>query len=200
MGLRDTRRWLNQYSTLMTIVAIALMLSALGIIFATLQSKPEFRPLPVFYYDVNTGELFAAMSDRIPPITAPSDRLMSDSLSGVRAYVYSCSSCDDASSRFVGYLETYTLDTKYFIQNQQAMRELGDEFQDPEMDDENYQIMMLDEGHLIRGIADEKWVASNSAEGLAIVESLPENCEGELLDACLPDDSMVLVDREYDGF
>ena len=28
-------------------------------------------------------------------------------MSGVRAYVYSCSSCDDESSRFIGYLEKY---------------------------------------------------------------------------------------------
>lgn len=65
-----------------------------------------------WYFDLNTNELFVAPAGQVAPIDAPSGPFKSKSgvtnlPAGVRAFVFSCTACSDASRQFIGYLEIY---------------------------------------------------------------------------------------------
>jgi len=56
-----------------------------------------------YYYDLNTGELFAAAAELTAPIRAPSGAVRgTDEPAGVRAYVYTCG---DQPSQYIAWLE-----------------------------------------------------------------------------------------------
>jgi hypothetical protein len=62
-----------------------------------------------YFYDLQTGMLFVGDNSAIPPIPAPSGKKSSDGQDlGVRAIVFSCGNCKDESSRYIGYVETFT--------------------------------------------------------------------------------------------
>ncbi len=62
-----------------------------------------------WYYDLGTGELFAATADAVPPIDAPSGS------GGVRAIVVSCGQCSDASEREIAYLEKWSREDRDYL-------------------------------------------------------------------------------------
>ena len=78
--------------------------------FASPETGPSIPPGGNGYFlDLSTQSLFAADADQFPPIIGPSAAMGTDGVpTAVRAYVFTCGSCDDASQRFVGYLETLT--------------------------------------------------------------------------------------------
>jgi len=65
-----------------------------------------YRGATFWFYDLNTKELYIAPRDSKSPTKAPSDE-GKDTMSGVRAYVFSCGECGDESKRFIGYLEKF---------------------------------------------------------------------------------------------
>jgi hypothetical protein len=62
-----------------------------------------------WYYDLGTGELYAAAADAVPPIEAPSGG------DGVRAIVVSCDQCSDASQRQIVYLEKWSQEDRAYL-------------------------------------------------------------------------------------
>ena len=55
-----------------------------------------------FWYDMTSKELYGAPGKLYPPMTAPSGG------EGVKARVYTRSTCDKASDRYIGYLVRFT--------------------------------------------------------------------------------------------
>jgi hypothetical protein len=96
----DTRRWINAKPRLIMSVAGASVLVLVVTIGLLLPGKTvkvqEYKK--GWFYDLNTGELFAAKADLIAPIEAPSGELSQGGPAGVRAYVFSYS--DEISSGF----------------------------------------------------------------------------------------------------
>lgn len=112
MRVNQVRSWINRWSSQVTVVAIVLLGLALFIVIKTGRPAGYSTPVSVYYYDLNTGELFAALSTEIPPIEAPSGPLPNGKPAGVRAFVYSCGDCSDPAQRRVAWLEKYTARAK----------------------------------------------------------------------------------------
>lgn len=68
--------------------------------------KPGFRESKrVWFYDLNTGELFSASSKKVGLIEAPSGPLPNGDPAGVRAHVYSFLRDPNEAERFIAFLE-----------------------------------------------------------------------------------------------
>lgn len=104
-----------------------------------------------WFYDLNTGELFIARSDVIPPIEAPSGPLPNGQPAGVKAYVFTYTYEPNESEVFIGFLETT---------NPNAEQDASDSAQ------------QWGQGKLVRRIDDEQWMPGNSREGRTILEEI----------------------------
>jgi len=117
----------------------------------------------VYYLDLKAMTLFSAAEVEPSPISSPSGN------EAVKAFVYSCSTCDDDAFRFIGYLEKYSEAYK------QALRS-GSEMSD----DVAYNGEMF-------GTPDGKtWLPKLSEAGQALVISLAKKCGGDKITPCLP--------------
>jgi hypothetical protein len=122
-----------------------------------------------WFYDLNTGQLFAADKEHIPPIEAPSGPLPDGQPAGVRAYVFSYVEEPNESERFIGFLET--ADPNY----------AGD------TTDKAKGITRWGRGRLIRKISDKKWVPADSKQGREIFEeALTPDENGKNPQYCAP--------------
>jgi hypothetical protein len=88
LGIQE---WINRNPR--AVIAIAsgsFLLFFLMVFFQLMPDSPgRFQePETVWFYDLNTKELFRAKSSNIPPIKSPSGPLPDGSPAGVRAYVY----------------------------------------------------------------------------------------------------------------
>ena len=94
------------------IVAVVL-LCAVGLAAKYLMSSGEVQGRSVeteWFFDEDAGTLFAGPVKQISPITV-------DGRKGVRAFVYSCGSCDDEAARKIVYVERYTEDVHQKLVN-----------------------------------------------------------------------------------
>lgn len=131
-----------------------------------------------WFYDLNTGKLFVAESDEIPPIKAPSGELFEGESAGVKAYLFSFSSEPNESSRFIGFLEKFTPEAK---------KHLSDLF-DLRTDRTEESIRHWNQGRLICRVPDRQWFPANSKEGEEILEQvLLPNENGKQARYCPPD-------------
>ncbi len=143
---------------------------------------PARRVRTAWFYDLNTGELFTASADAIPPIDAPSGPLrVGGGPAGVRAYVFTCGECDDAS-RFVGYIETYS---------PAASRQMRAARQRANSERRSIDFLLLDrearKGRLVKRVNDTQWVPAYGELGARIVTSVVRRCaQGQQVKPCLP--------------
>ncbi|MFB0524031.1 MAG: hypothetical protein ACETVZ_00700, partial [Phycisphaerae bacterium] len=126
-----------------------------------------------WFYDLNTGKLFVAESDQIPPIEAPSGPLPNGRPAGVKAYVLSYVYDPNESERFIGFLETT----------------------DPKRQSDSSRMVDTNAGSakqwgkdkLICKVKYKHWVPANSRQGRAIVEeAFIPNENGERPHYCWP--------------
>ena len=111
------------------------------------------------FYDVGKKEVYPQTDPgAIPPVKLPSGN------EGVRAWVYSCSSCDDKTSHLIGYLEKYTEEGKAAVQRSYDM---PTDFA-ARAEARQYR--------LIRREDDKDWVDWDSMEGEAILAEAEEIC------------------------
>ena len=130
-----------------------------------------------WYYDLNTGQLFADTPNQITPVRAPSAPVPipagmnpDDLLDGVLAYVYACKSCEE-SGRVIAYLETYTAEAHNKLQ------EFARFSPGVELPPELQALKKGEQGVLVKRPKDDQWVDRNSAAGQKIVrEALREAC------------------------
>ena len=191
MKLRD---WLNNNSAVVTIVAVVILVISLGIIVWQTTGGGGNHVVDVYYYDVNTGEIFLGKSDEIPPIEAPSGPIDGQP-AGYRAYVFACGDCPSNSeivgatpeqlsgmNTFVGWVKKYTQDAKAAIERTENAENLSPE-------EEMEQIEAWENGEVIKRTTDpdNAWVQSESRQGIRIQEETSQRCaEGEMATPCYP--------------
>lgn len=168
MSIRD---FLNNNSALVTILAVVLLIVALGFIVMQLGGGGNrVRTIPVYYYDLDTGELFERESDTIPPVETSSGEM-----NGVRAFVFACNDCSDESDRFVGYLEMFTQEAKEILEMA------------PEDRPEDVPYDFYESGRLVKTPESDRWFEANSPQGFQIMESVREQCPDGDPQPCYPD-------------
>ncbi|MCX5660833.1 MAG: hypothetical protein NTW19_14090 [Planctomycetota bacterium] len=188
----NIRKLLGQYAFVVFCAAVLLVIGGLALLNRHAQASDE--GMNVWYYDLGTNQLFSAAPDSIPPIQAPPDPKKPDVKSeGVRALVFSCGSCRDASKRFVAYVEKYTPEGK-------AKRELAPEEHatgsrmpasekelrgiDPEDAHDGLVIAKVDSA---TPAEEWKWTPKSDDAVAAIEEEAAGRCkEGETLQPCVP--------------
>ncbi|GAH59861.1 unnamed protein product, partial [marine sediment metagenome] len=112
------RKWINQNPKIIIGITVVSVFVLLTIVIGLLSGgkAPKIKDYKkAWFYDLNTGKLFIAKSDQIPPIDAPSGPLRIESPSGplrnggpagAKAYVFSYADEPNESNRFIGFLET----------------------------------------------------------------------------------------------
>lgn len=179
MQIRD---WMSDNQPIVAGVAILILILSFGYMTCTLVGGPgggsytninEF-----FFYDTNTGELFVESINAVPPIPAPSDiEQNTGRLSGVRAYVFSCTDCSDRSSHEIRYLQRYTPRGKKMLEQYQDGQESDLIMMSPESDSE------------IKRPGDEAWHPVMSPMAQEIFDEVYRECEnGKRPAECFPQD------------
>ena len=175
--LLDVRRWINRQDPRIIIGITAITVLVLVIVVISLLSGPEVPEVQEYtkawYYDLNTGKLFVAKKDLLPPIEAPSGPLPDGSPAGVKAHVFTFTADPNESERFIGFLET------------------SDPNAEIEFDSSGSQKIdsaaSWGQGKLFRRVDDDKWVCGSSKEGRAILEeALERNENGKRALYCRP--------------
>lgn len=174
--LLPIRRWINSNpKTIIRITVVSIFLLLIVIISLLMPEDTvtvqDYKK--AWFYDLNTGRLFIARSDAVPPIKAPSGPLPDGRPAGVRAYVFSYTAEPNKSDTFIGFLE---------IPDPAAKDNLSDstnsEFSSPRQ---------WGKGKLIRRPDDQQWHPADSSEGQAILkEILLANKNGRSAIFCTP--------------
>jgi len=167
MSMRD---FLNNNSALVTILAVVLLIVALGFIVMQLGGgSNRVRTIPVYYYDLDTGEIFERQSDVNPPVETAGGEMR-----GVRAFMFACNDCSDESDRFIGYLEMFTPEAKELLDMPTGQRP----------DDVPYDF--YENGRLVRLPDGTQWYPANSPQGFEIMNQVRDACPGGDPKPCYP--------------
>jgi len=163
----NLRGWVNKNPRVVigiTIASVSILLIVVILLLIPDETVKVEEYEKDWFYDVNTGKLFVAKKDLVPPVESPWGPLADGVPAGVRAYVFSYKPDPNESERFIGFLE----------------------IPDPNFnpDSVNSQLKgagLWGQGKLIRKVEDEQWYPANSAEGQAIlIEFFQPNEEGEV--------------------
>ncbi len=169
----------------LVLAAIAIIVVCVVVVYGVMYWRADSTGVEheqVWYYDLNTQELFAADRTLVPPIEAPSGPAEDGGLAGVRAYVFSCGDCSDSSERFVGWVEKYTADVRRAIRVQTGIAS------EEEMSGPTLPPPRWEEGHLIRAVENTEtgWVQASSGAGQAIKDQAMQRCESGQPTPCFP--------------
>lgn len=158
--------------TLKLVAAVVILAAALALLLNSGEATVDVGQR--YFYDVESGKLFAAPASALPPIDAPSG-----SGNGVRAEVISCGECTDGQMRIV-YLERY---------NEAAIHAAQNPGVDPDIEDAGDRARHLLEGTLVAREPgdgeDIAWYSAASPAGQAIQAEYHEHCGGKP-NACAP--------------
>lgn len=196
------RNWINHNSTVVTCGAMAVLVGALCYLNATMNPTMYVPPTTAYYYDTVKNELFVGKVQEIAPIPTPAGSTVNDEPAGVRAYVFTCSSCGDASSRFVGYLETFTEESRnaqirmneQMLADNQMINNVSDPAANPVGNaDPNASLDLMAayaKGHLIAAAAmPNKWYPEGSIEASELISKILERCPNKQFPTqCMPDE------------
>ena len=154
------RRWINDNPKMViaitTVSACLLLVVVITLLWPDKTAKVELGEKE-WFYDLNTGKLFAAKQGLTPPIEAPSGPLPDGRPAGVRAYVLSYAFEPNESERFIGFLET--TDPR------------GGDESPPSGEGYASAAKQWAKGKLIRTVEDERWVPADSRLGRVIMEN-----------------------------
>lgn len=192
------REWINQNATLVTVLAIIVLVLCFGILYKRVhQRRYAGRITAFYYYDIQTDALYADSPFVIPPIDAPSGPGQ-----GVRAYVFSCGECPQVLSGMttdeleqvnvrIGWLEKYDEETRRKILDPTASSQLAEP---PTLINDHWR--QWDKGHLIKAVDDEQWVVSVSEQGMQLMRHVSKLCpeNKNMPKRCLPPQ-----DEDVDG-
>lgn len=188
ISMKQGREWLNENSAIVTIVTVVGLILVLAYLLSQARGPSfnvEYKPRPVWFYDLNTGETFEMQSDTIPPIETDSGPF-NNRPAGVLKRVFSCDQCQ---SDFQFYLMAYLPEA------QEARRELDAwMMRKGERTPEEWNQQQKLQETASRGIIVARpskpghWVLQSSAEGLAIITEVEYHCdEGGRAMECFPD-------------
>jgi hypothetical protein len=185
------RGWINQNSAVVTIGAVLLLIVALVVMMRQC-GTPHYpgQIEQVWFYDLNTKQLFAGKRDEIPPIETPSGPYaLPDGTqipAGVRAYVFACGDCSDESKRFIAYVERFTPEVKEKLV---AARKAMAEGKTPSEAPLDYLVeeQQAYGGRLVRKVEGGDWLSANSSEAADFTAGISARCkEGTPLKPCFP--------------
>lgn len=112
----------NQATKLILAIAILAIAAALVVMRDNKGGNSGAGPTSqAWYYDVDTGQLFAGASAMIPPVDAPSGPG-----NGVRAHIYTCGACEPGEWQIV-YLQSMTERAKALLADPDLPRQPGGE-------------------------------------------------------------------------
>ncbi|MEM8739453.1 MAG: hypothetical protein AAGG38_13400 [Planctomycetota bacterium] len=171
---------MNKNSAVATIVAVLVIVLALGLIVLRNQ-RPGLGDFEVFYYDLNTQKVFTAKAEAIPPIDSGGGTYSypdGEYGSGVRADIYSCGDLVkvksgmtraevEAAGAFIALLTRYSSEQKELIER---MRTTGDTQIPGASQVENPLISTAD---------GTEWVPALSDAGRELTEKSTEMCGDE---------------------
>ncbi len=149
-----------------------------------------------WYYDLNTKQLFVAKSGQVAPIAAPSGPYKGAGAkgknlpAGVRAFVYSCTSCEVKSRQFIGHLEVFHPSTKDRIDTLHDGKaiQVGSSFE---------QIANSTGPPLVADPIMLNWVPKGSPKGYEILSKTFDACEDDSAPrACLPPPLVVRTNKQ----
>jgi len=176
--LRDL---LNANPTIMTALAVLLTLAALAYVVSRRHTS-SLRIVHAYFYDLNDDKPFIGPSNALAPIRAPSDERAEappDTLSGVRAHVFSCTGCDDDETHFIGWLEKYTPEARQLLLNPPDDSDDAISAKGP--------AELAAEGRQVRAVEGGPWVPAASAEGIEIQRQARARCPaGQRAKPCRP--------------
>lgn len=161
------------------IVAAVLLIVALAAIYRQVCEPGGARlPAQIWFYDLNTGKLFPASIDSVPPIAAPSGPLPTGEPAGVLAHVVTCTTCDE-SERIIVYLGT---------RSPEAQARLAELRKIPAGTEVPAELRSAaEEGVLVRSLGDSTWTDQRTLAGRSIEDDPPRgNCQGRNLRRCYP--------------
>ena len=188
--LRENRI-LGLGALVLALVVIVLIASVLRVVLFSGPSEPD-RPAVLieqaYYYDLNTGELFTSAASHTPPVPAPSGPYQKagapeGSNAGARAYVFSCTSCDEGN--YIGYIEVHAPASKQALDQFNAGQSASIEaFPPPPAEGEP----PVTPTPLFADVEEMRWVPAGSEPGLAIVNKAAEFCgQGKQPVRCTPE-------------
>jgi hypothetical protein len=180
---RGLRHLINASPWVVGIASAAAILMAVWMLRDTVREAVPAVPKG-YYYDLQTDKLFVDRAEKVAPIQSPmgEGKLESGMPAGARAYVFSCGSCDDASERFVGYLE---IEHRSAYEGQQKLEEakIGSTVA---LDEE--QLAAWKKGPLARRPRGPRtgWTPVHSERMREILSELRTRCDGRLPRRCRP--------------
>lgn len=183
--IRRVQAWINENSTIATLVAFVCIVIAVYAIYRVATPTSRVRtPWPAVYcYDLNTGKLFTAPRNKLPPFPTSSDDASSERPAGVWAQVYSCGDCANEADRFVGWLEKFNDETKASLQ--EMLNTLGDNH--GELNPLDALNLWDQSGLLIASPSDaETWIPQTEEDAHNLQHKARSRCVGSDLKHCSP--------------
>jgi len=141
-----------------TVAAVTVACLLLFLVVVIVQSKPKTtaalnKPRDVWFYDLNTKELFTAKSSKLPPIETASGTLPDGTPAGVRAYVFIATDSKQPTEPFIGFLEMFTPEGKKAQGSYNPKK---------------HNAKLWAQGRFFRRPEDPEWIPADSPEGMAI--------------------------------
>lgn len=105
---RQLRQILKSNQIGASVVSLVIIVGSASVLVWRLSPPaPMYAPGQMYFYDLGTGQVFAAPESDVPLIAAPSGAMLAaDTPGGVGVAVFACGDCRVASQRKVGYLAT----------------------------------------------------------------------------------------------
>lgn len=171
MGFREI---VQQNQPIVAVVAVIVIIGS--VVWMANGGKNSSLPKQVYFYDVGSGELFAADRAAQPPIEAPSG-----AGNGVKAVVYSCGECSDSSLQ-VAFVTTYSEEARAAMQKMANAADGGVDVELAEVIDNGTLVAMPAEGG-----GEPQWVSAVTQEGIQIMGRAGDICGSQPAKPCFPD-------------
>jgi len=157
----EIRELINRKPAVTAIVLLGLLCASMAFLVSWVWSQMD-SPQPkarAYYYDQNTGELFALPADTIGPVETPSGPYRGMP-AGVRAHVFSWGPYRRGSEKIIGWLQVPT--DAVPADQRPAGVEANLETEEDDI--------------LIRRVEDDRWFHPNSPEGRLIEKEFQAKC------------------------
>lgn len=167
----NLRFWLNQNSAQATLIAVVLLVVALGVMVSQVSDgQGGLNGLKKYVYDLNSGELLVVpfqtampMATRTGPYELPDGRMIP---AGVDASVFFCGDEQTESNTYLGYLELPAHVMRMKEADGPAV-----------VDEESERYGGFMEPNWVRAVDGEMWFSVHSQEGMAVIREGMGQCE-----------------------
>lgn len=166
--------------------AVALTVGVCGLIYYTSHgpSASGAALRDVYVYDLSDGSLTTLPPGKHPPFDLPNRTAPGGGPAGVLAHVFACADCRNPKDRFIGYLETNTIELRDKLTAVTDHTPRGEI--PPPLEAEFAEAIA--EGRLVAS-PDTKplqWVKESSAQGATMLLDISNKCSGGVPMPCNP--------------